>query len=283
MVIASNVPSLGSIAVDTNNVYFTHAAIATAVTKSGILVGSVNPGGTLNDIAVDTNGVYLADGAGAIWRVPTTFTSTSALFNGGSSWQPTRLSVVNNVIYFTDASRSAIEYVSTGGGGTTNSYVIPLNLQSSLTINDIAGDANGFFWAEINITSGRVMALNGNVWGNARQMEGNQQESSCVALDSSYFYWGNFSGGDIWRAPRSGGNGSGAQIVTGQGSINDLAVAATALYWSSGVPGKIGKSALDGTNVTTVSSSGTPASIAFDGNAVYWTDSQNNRVMKLRQ
>jgi hypothetical protein len=100
-----------------------------------------------------------------------------------------------------------------------------------------------------------------------------------LAVDATNVYWGNHTGGQIMKLPKSGG--SPIELASGQNQPYTLAVDASNLYWTNNGDGTVMQLPTGGgTPLMLASGQNGPVGIAVDASYVYWTDGNANTVLK---
>ena len=207
--------------------------------------------------------------------------------------QPFSAVVDDTRVYWSTAGTDPGEIRSVAKDGSS-----PLTIATNLNApQGVFVDATNLFWDEIGAPGGVFMA--GKDGSNAVTLsESNATGPQGIVADASWVYWLDiYTHGGVLKAPRTETPDGGAPIVLSSGwsYVYGLAQDDTYVYWTSEgtaplgdaaapIAGKILSVRKDGTAAATVlaDGQGEPRFVTVDATAVYWTDSLDGTVMRLR-
>jgi hypothetical protein len=263
----------GSLALDTENVYWTDARGVASVPLSGgppgqiTLYPGVNAGIVVGGAAVywttvDLNVVSRAP------KVARTVTPESVAFN-----EP--------MPYFVAVDETRA-YWTANGAGTVRQAPLDGGAPSSLVVNEndpfnIAVDEGYVYWT--NPGEGTVKRVSKGV-GAPATLASNQLCPSALAVDAVNVYWATGSDGTVMKRPLSGG--APVQLAAGPLNLLSIAVDDRYVYWAlSTIRGELQRVPIAGGPITTIAVACPPAMcvpdqqdaafVAVDDAAVYWT------------
>jgi len=109
-----------------------------------------------------------------------------------------------------------------------------------------------------------------------------QNRPNGIAIDNTYVYWANFSGGTVMRMPL-GGQVAPTPVAMCQTYPSDMAIDSTYLYWTNhNTPGAAMRMALSTSQVSTlVGGLGVPSGIAVDSTYAYVAVTSDDYVIKV--
>ncbi len=145
----------------------------------------------------------------------------------------------------------------------------------------VATDATNVYWTERDAL-GRVMvkAKASAQADAATELAIDQAEPSYLALDSTFVYWSNTSGGIIQRVPKSGGTIE--TVANSLGAPTALALDDTRVYWINSGTGQIMRADKVGTGLQQLAGAqGVPSDIALSADTVFWAVTADNEIRSV--
>jgi hypothetical protein len=100
-----------------------------------------------------------------------------------------------------------------------------------------------------------------------------------LAVDESFLYWADSSGGTIGRASTAGG--APATIASGQAKPLHIAVDANTLYWVNQLGAAVMEMPKAGGSPSLLAAAAEPSALAIDAMSVYWANGTDQSVMSI--
>ncbi len=235
----------------------------------------------ISGIAVDSTMVYWTQGTG---------TGSGAYgkpFAGGNpvpygaSPDPRGIVVDLTHVYWVDYGSGSVTSAALLGSGAVS--LVPGVDAGSPGPTAITSDANNVYWVDSTLGTVNQMPILG---GPILTLATNQLTPVAIVVDDANVYWLDYgsvaNNGSVNKAPIGSTNASTPLSSTEQ-QPSGIAIYGTNLYWTDRVnpSGTVKSMSIQGGTINTIAKDqGAPYGIAVDSQFVYWTNYDDNTVLK---